>query len=53
RRTARARLRGQFAGLWGIFKMWPKRKQVQAIRRIDNDSLTAVLTPVDDTPRHR
>ena len=46
--AARARLRGQMAGLLGIFKMWPKRQQVQAIRRIDNDSLTAVLTPVDD-----
>ena len=46
--AARARLRGQLAGLVGIFKMWPKRKQVQAIRRIDDDSLTAVLTPVDD-----
>ncbi|NKQ37208.1 MAG: glycosyltransferase family 2 protein [Chloroflexi bacterium] len=47
--AARARLRGQMAGLLGICKMWPKRQQVQAIRRIDNDSLTAVLTPVDDT----
>jgi GT2 family glycosyltransferase len=46
--AARARLRGQIAGLLGICKMWPKRQQVQAIRRIDNDSLTAVLTPVDD-----
>lgn len=51
--AARARLRGQLAGLWGIFKMWPKRRQVQAIRRLDDDSLTAVLTPVDETPRHR
>lgn len=47
--AARARLRGQLAGLWGICKMWPKRKKVQSIRRIDNDSLSAVLTPVDDT----
>ena len=46
--AARARLRGQIAGLWGIFKMWPKRRQVQALRRVDDDSLTAVLTPVDD-----
>lgn len=51
--AARARLRGQLAGLWGIHKMWPKRQQMQAIRRLDDDSLTAVLTPVDDTPRHR
>ena len=51
--AARARLRGQLAGLFGIFKMWPKRKNVQAIRRIDDDSLTAILTPVDDNERHR
>ncbi|MCP4421433.1 MAG: glycosyltransferase family 2 protein, partial [Chloroflexi bacterium] len=48
--AARARLRGQLAGLWGIFKMWPKRRHIQALRRIDDDSLTAVLTPVDDPP---
>ena len=47
--AARARLRGQLAGLWGIFKMWPKRRQVQALRRIDDDQLTAVLAPVDET----
>ncbi|NJN54744.1 MAG: hypothetical protein HC804_08320 [Anaerolineae bacterium] len=51
--AARARLRGQLAGLWGIRKMWAKRKQVQAIRRLDDDSLTARLTPVDDPPTHR
>lgn len=49
-KAARARLRGQLAGLWGIFKMWPKRRQVRALRRVDDDSLTAVLTPVDDPP---
>jgi GT2 family glycosyltransferase len=48
--AARARLRGQLAGIWGIFKMWPKRRHIQALRRIDDDSLTAVLTPVDDPP---
>ena len=48
--AARARLRGQLAGLWGIFKMWPKRRRIQALRRIDDDSLTAVLTPIDETP---
>lgn len=51
--AARARLRGQLAGLLGIFKMWPKRRQVQALRRVDDDSLTAVLTPVDDPPADR
>jgi GT2 family glycosyltransferase len=48
--AARARLRGQLAGLWGIFKLWPKRRQVQALRRVSDDSLTAILTPVDDPP---
>jgi GT2 family glycosyltransferase len=48
--AARARLRGQLAGLWGIFKMWPKRKQIQAIRRIDDDTLTERLSPVDAPP---
>ena len=51
--AARARLRGQLAGLWGIFKMWPKRRHIQSLRRIDDDSLTAVLTPVDETPAGR
>jgi GT2 family glycosyltransferase len=45
--AARARLRGQWAGLWGIFRMWPKRQQIQAIRRIDDDTLTVRLSPVD------
>lgn len=48
--AARARLRGQLAGLFGLFKMLPKRHHIQANRRIDDDSLTAVLAPVDDTP---
>ena len=47
--AARARLKGQLAGLWGIFKMWPKRRVVQALRRVDDERLTAVLTPVDET----
>ncbi len=51
--AARARLRGQLAGVWGIGKMWPKRRQIQTTRRLDDDSLTAVLTPVDETPSGR
>lgn len=51
--AARARLRGQLAGLWGLFKMLPKRRHIQANRRIDDDSLMAVLTPVDDPPQER
>ncbi len=46
--AARARLRGQLAGLLGLFKMLPKRRQIQANRRVDDESLTAVLSPVDD-----
>lgn len=46
--AARARLRGQLAGLLGIFKMWPKRRQIQATRRLDDETLTQRLTPVDD-----
>lgn len=49
--AARARLRGQLAGLLGIVKMWPKRRRIQANRRVDDETLTAVLTPVDETPR--
>lgn len=48
--AARARLRGQLAGLWGLLLMLPKRRQIQANRRIDDESLTALLTPVDETP---
>ncbi len=46
--AARARLRGQLAGLLGVFKMWPKRRAIQARRRLDDETLTARLTPVDD-----
>lgn len=48
--AARARIRGQLAGLLGIVKMWPKRRRIQATRRVDDETLTAVLTPVDETP---
>jgi GT2 family glycosyltransferase len=48
--AARARLRGQLAGLWGLGKMWRKRQQIQANRRINDAQLTAVLTPVDEAP---
>ncbi|MCP4428217.1 MAG: glycosyltransferase family 2 protein [Chloroflexi bacterium] len=51
--AARARLRGQLAGLFGLFKMLPKRRQIQANRRLDDDSLTAVLTPVDEPAQER
>ncbi len=46
--AARARLRGQLAGLLGLPRMWPARQQIQRNRRLDDDSLTARLTRVDD-----
>lgn len=40
---ARARLRGQLAGLAGLPKMWPKRKVVQANIRVPLDRLEHLL----------
>jgi GT2 family glycosyltransferase len=47
--AARARLRGQLAGLVLLFKMLPKRRRIQANRRVSDETLTAVLSPVDET----
>jgi GT2 family glycosyltransferase len=47
--AARARLRGQVAGLAGLFKMLPKRRRIQANRRVSDESLTAILSPVDES----
>jgi GT2 family glycosyltransferase len=47
--AARARLRGQLAGLVLLFKMLPKRRRIQANRRVSDEILTAVLSPVDET----
>lgn len=47
--ASRARLRGQLAGLLGLFKMLPKRRRIQANRRVTDETLTAVLSPVDDS----
>jgi GT2 family glycosyltransferase len=47
--SARARLRGQLAGLWGFFKMRHKRTALQAARQIDDQTLEALFTAVDDT----
>ncbi len=46
--AARARLRGQAVGIFGLPKMWRKRRAIQARRRITDDSLTSRLTPIDD-----
>ena len=51
--AARARLRGQLAGIWGFFKMRQKRKAIQSSRRVDDATLEAILTPVDDTLQQR
>lgn len=51
--AARARLRGQLAGLFGCFKMWPKRRAVQSSRRLADDCLAALLSPVDADPPGR
>jgi GT2 family glycosyltransferase len=51
--AARARLRGQLAGLFGFVKMLPKRRTIQANRRLSDDSLTNRLTAVDAPPHDR
>jgi GT2 family glycosyltransferase len=48
--AARARLRGQLAGLAGLFRLWPARRRIQAARRVDDGTLAARLTQVDETP---
>lgn len=42
--AARARLRGQLAGLWGLPKWLAKRKKVQQTRQVDDDYLVSLLT---------
>lgn len=42
--AARARLRGQIAGLWGLPRWLAKRKKVQQNRRVDDDYLVSLLT---------
>jgi GT2 family glycosyltransferase len=49
--AARARLRGQLAGLLGLGRMWPARRRIQAARRADDQTLAACLSPVDATAR--
>lgn len=47
--AARARLRGQLAGVAGLARLWGRRRYVQANRRVPDDYLMARLTPVDDS----
>lgn len=51
--AARARLRGQLAGLAGWPRMWRKRRHIQALRRVSDEYLLSVLAPVDDSPGQR
>jgi GT2 family glycosyltransferase len=44
--AARARLRGQLAGLLGIPKMLAKRRAIQATRTVSEDYLLSILTPI-------
>jgi hypothetical protein len=48
--AARARLRGQLAGLLGIPKMLRKRRVVQRSRIVDRSYLEGILTGVDESP---
>ncbi len=48
--AARARIRGQLAGLLGIPKMLRKRRAVQHGRTVDRAYLEHVLTGIDETP---
>lgn len=43
--AARARLRGMGAGVWKIPRMWRKRRDIQAMRRVSIEKLEAVLSP--------
>ena len=45
--AARARLRGMLAGLIGLPRMRRKRRAVQAMRRVSDEELLHVLTPID------
>jgi len=42
--AARARLRGQLAGLWGLPRMLAKRRAVQAGKRVTDEYLESILT---------
>lgn len=49
--AARARLRGQLAGLLGLPRMWSRRRAIMAGRKLTDAELLALMTPVDGTPR--
>jgi GT2 family glycosyltransferase len=41
--AARAKLRGMWAGLWGVRRMWPKRQHIQASRKVSVDYIEGLL----------
>jgi GT2 family glycosyltransferase len=45
--AARARLRGQLAGLWGLPRWLGKRKLVQQKKRVDDGYLESLLTAIN------
>ncbi len=45
-KAARATLRGQMAGLWGIRRMWRKRGEIQRLRKVTIEYIESILTPV-------
>ena len=47
---ARATLRGILAGLWGIPKMWAKRRAIQARCKITTLELTRLMSPPYEIP---
>jgi len=48
--AARARLRGQLAGLWGLPRWLSKRKSVQHTKRVDDAYLESLLTSQKTRP---
>lgn len=46
--AARARLRGQLAGIFGLIRFFRSRRHIQANRRVSDDYLLSILSPVDE-----
>ena len=44
--AARARLRGQLAGLWNLPRMLAKRRAIQCTGRVSNEYLESILTKI-------
>ncbi|MFQ5576080.1 MAG: glycosyltransferase family 2 protein [Anaerolineae bacterium] len=46
--AARARLRGQLAGLWGMPRWWAKRRRIQATQKVPDAYLESILERGED-----